>query len=97
MQSPAQVGTLREASATFGAALMGWDSTLKVVADYQIHPSLTRRRWGGDPEAITEAQKTRQRAVTTGKLRMEGDLSAAPPAIEKLVHDLHGPTAALTA
>ncbi len=73
------------------------DSILKVVDDFKIHLSLTRRRWDGDPEAITEAQKVRQRAVTTGKLRMEEDLSTAPPTVGKILNDLRDPAAALIA
>ncbi|MFJ9367461.1 hypothetical protein ACIRRA_23980 [Nocardia sp. NPDC101769] len=73
------------------------DADIRIVADYATHHELSRRVWAGDPEAIAAAQHHRQIATATGKLRIDGDLTAAPPAVLELVARLHDPVAAITA
>ncbi|WP_458691389.1 hypothetical protein [Nocardia tengchongensis] len=72
------------------------DADIRIVADYATHHELSRRVWAGNPEAIATAQQQRQLATASGKLRIDGDLTAAPPAVLELVAQLHDPVAAIT-
>ncbi|WP_433666865.1 hypothetical protein ACQP06_24910 [Nocardia sp. CA-136227] len=73
------------------------NADIRVVADYATHHELSRRVWAGDPEAIAVSQHQRQIATASGKLRIEGDLRAAPPTVLELIAQLHDPVAAITA
>ncbi|MEU6586209.1 hypothetical protein [Nocardia sp. NPDC046763] len=72
------------------------DADIRIVADYATHHELSRRVWAGNPEAIAAAQHQRQLATASGKLRIDGNLTAAPPAVLELVAQLHDPVAAIT-
>ena len=69
---------------------------IRVVADYATHHDLSRRIWAGNPDAIANSKALRERAVSEGKLRIDGNLSTAPPLILELVHELHDRVAAIT-
>ncbi|MGW5225503.1 hypothetical protein [Nocardia niigatensis] len=73
------------------------DANIRVVADYATHHELSRRIWAGNPEAIAASQHQRQLATASGKLRIDGDLIAAPPVVLELIAQLHDPVAAITA
>ncbi|MGW2661391.1 hypothetical protein ACWCW7_10545 [Nocardia tengchongensis] len=73
------------------------DANIRVVADYATHHELSRRVWAGNPEAIAASQYQRQLATASAKLRIDGDLTAAPPAVLELIAQLHDPVAVITA
>ncbi|WP_433685005.1 hypothetical protein [Nocardia sp. CA-119907] len=73
------------------------EPAIRIVADYATHHDLSRRVWAGNPDAIAASQHRRHLATTSGKLRIEGDLPAAPLAIRELITQLHDPVAAITA
>ncbi|MGW5107826.1 hypothetical protein [Nocardia sp. NPDC004123] len=70
---------------------------IRIVADYVTHHELSRRAWAGNPEAIAASEHRRELATDSGKLRIEGDLTAAPSVVRQLVMQLHDPVAAITA
>lgn len=72
------------------------DAHIRIVADYATHHELSRRVWAGNPEAIAASQHQRQLATANGKLRIDGDLAAAPPVVLELIAQLHDPVAAIT-
>ena len=69
---------------------------IRVVADYRTHHDLSRRVWAGDPVEMAISKSLREQAMLKGKLRTEGDLSAAPPLIRDLVLALHDRVANMT-
>ncbi|MQY31949.1 hypothetical protein [Nocardia aurantia] len=73
------------------------EPTVRIVADYATHHDLSRRIWAGNPDAIAAARHRRHLATTSGQLRVEGDLPAAPPTIRELITHLHDPVAEITA
>ncbi|MVU80461.1 hypothetical protein GPX89_24830 [Nocardia sp. ET3-3] len=73
------------------------DADIRIVADYATHHELSRRVWAGNPEVAAAARQHRQRATASGELRIDGDLTAAPPAVLELIAQLHDPVAAITA
>ncbi|RMI33439.1 hypothetical protein [Nocardia stercoris] len=70
---------------------------LRIVADYAVHHALSRQIWAGDPEIMAAAQQRRRSATAAGELRIEGDMSAAPDPIRRLIAQLHDPVAEITA
>ncbi|MCX4095023.1 SCP2 sterol-binding domain-containing protein [Nocardia sp. alder85J] len=72
------------------------DADIRITADYTTHHELSRRVWADDPEAIAAARRHRQIAAADGRLRIDGDPSAAPLLVRELVARLHDPVAAIT-
>jgi hypothetical protein len=72
------------------------DADFRLIADYRTHHDLARRVWAGNPEAMTASKNLRQQATVEGRIRTEGDLSAAPPVVLDLILGLHDPVAAIT-